>query len=143
MAYNPYFPYQQNFPQYQYPNNQQYPNNNQGMIWVSGYNEAATYPVAPNNAIPLWDSSANIVYVKKADQSGKPTIIAYDLVERAVDAFSSQGDKNIGYATKNDLKGVLEAVNGIDDVVKSLNEEIDGIKAEMSKRRRKREADDE
>lgn len=55
---------------------------NSGMIWISGYQAAADYLVAPNAAVALWDSSAPFVYVKKADASGKPTLEAFELVSR-------------------------------------------------------------
>ena len=44
--------------------------------------EAANYPVAPNNAVTLWDSNSPVVYLKQADASGKPSMKTYDLVER-------------------------------------------------------------
>lgn len=52
------------------------------IIWVKGSAEAAAYPVAPNNAVALWDSDAPVIYLKQADAAGKPTVKAFDLVER-------------------------------------------------------------
>lgn len=57
-------------------------NNGQSMIWVPNAQAANDFIVAPNNAVTLWDMNSPVVYVKKADASGKPTMTTYDLVER-------------------------------------------------------------
>ena len=91
MTQYPYMnPYLQSF--YPYPQlqasqpTQQSPTS---IIWVSGEREAAVYPVAPNNAVALWDSDAPVIYLKKADASGKPTMQAFDLVEGCVSRAST------------------------------------------------------
>lgn len=53
-----------------------------GMIWVSGKDEADKWPVIPGNAVALWDSNLPVVYLRQADNTGKPSTTAYDLVER-------------------------------------------------------------
>lgn len=53
-----------------------------GMIWISGRAEADGYLVAPNSAVALWDSREPVVYLRKADSTGKPSTVVYDLVER-------------------------------------------------------------
>ena len=90
-GYQPYQPYQppmadqlmqlrQN--QYQ-PNMQQVPQQHApSIVWVQSEAEAMTYPIAPNNAVTLWDSNAPVIYLKQADASGKPSMKIYDLVER-------------------------------------------------------------
>ena len=77
-------------PQYQpAPQMQQYPlqpqqqSQNQSIIWIPNEQAANDFIVAPNNAVTLWDMNAPVVYVKKADASGKPSMTTYDLVERA------------------------------------------------------------
>ena len=47
---------------------------NQSIIWVPNEQAANDFIVAPNNAVTLWDMNAPVVYVKKADASGKPTM---------------------------------------------------------------------
>lgn len=74
-------------PQYQPASQMQYPQQaqpqqNQAIIWVPNEKSANDFVVAPNNAVTLWDMNAPVVYVKKADASGKPTMTTYDLVER-------------------------------------------------------------
>lgn len=77
-------------PQYQpAPQMQQYQpqpqqqSQNQSIIWIPNEQAANDFIVAPNNAVTLWDMNAPVVYVKKADASGKPSMTTYDLVERA------------------------------------------------------------
>lgn len=53
-----------------------------GMLWVSGRHEADGYLIAPNSAVALWDANNPVVYLRKADSTGKPSTVVYDLVER-------------------------------------------------------------
>ena len=71
-------PQYQPTPQYQPPQQ----SGGQSIIWVPNEQAANEFIVAPNNAVTLWDMNASVVYVKKADASGKPSMTAYDLVER-------------------------------------------------------------
>jgi hypothetical protein len=87
--YNPYYPMgYQPYPYYTAPApavpQAQTIQQNQpaSIIWVAGEKQAFEYPVAPNNAVALWDSTAPAIYLKTADASGKPTLKTYDLVER-------------------------------------------------------------
>ena len=71
-------------PQYSAPQPQpQQPSGGQSIIWVPNEKAASDFIVAPNNAVALWDINVPVVYVKKADASGKPIMTTYDLVERA------------------------------------------------------------
>lgn len=111
-SYQPYQMYQQ--PQYQQPAQQP----QTSIIWVSGEQEAQSYPVAPNNAVALWDSSGSAIYLKQADASGKPSIKAFDLVERTQSAsagVSPAVGKDAPFATKSELNalaGAVEALKG-------------------------------
>lgn len=53
-----------------------------GIIWISGKAEADGYLVAPNSAVALWDANSPVIYLRKADSTGKPSTVVYDLVER-------------------------------------------------------------
>lgn len=55
---------------------------NNGIIWVSGKAEADSYLVAPNSAVALWDANSPVIYLRKADSTGKPSTVVYDMVER-------------------------------------------------------------
>lgn len=102
------------------------------IIWVGGMSEAQMYPVAPNNAVALWDSSAPAIYLKQADASGKPSMKVFDLVERTA-APSQTAEpaqvKTPAFATKKDLEALNEAIEGFRD-------ELDRIRADMFSRRR-------
>ena len=104
-----YQPTFQNIPQQNYT-----PQNipQSGIIWVSGEQEAQSYPVGPNAAVALWDSNGRTVYFKQADASGKPSIRVYDLVERAQGASSAQDIKLPDYATKDELAAAVDALKG-------------------------------
>ena len=89
--YTPYAPYQPPMPdqlaqlragQYQPMQPPQQPQQgNAQIVWVPGGQAAFEYPVAPNSAVALWDSTAPVIYLKQADASGKPTTKIYDLLE--------------------------------------------------------------
>ena len=87
--YNPYAafqpvsaPYEPN-QQYAQANTQVRANQPQNsLIWVQGEAGAKAYPVAPNTTIQLWDSEAQVVYLKSADASGMPTMKILDYTIR-------------------------------------------------------------
>lgn len=151
MAYNPYFPVTYQQPVYQ-PQQILQPQiqPQTSIIWVSGDREAQMYPVAPNNAVTLWNQSAPVVYLKQADATGKPTLKTYDLVERAQNASgatSATEDKAPAFATKDDLSAVTGLIKGFDGDLSALRADIDSIKADVyglaGKRKKKAEADDD
>ena len=124
-----YQPTFQNYPQQNYT-----PQNipQTGIIWVSGEQEAQSYPVGPNAAVALWDSNGRTVYFKQADASGKPSIRVYDLVERAQGASGASSAQDIklpDYATKDELAAAVDALKGdlakIRKAMKRRNEDDD------------------
>lgn len=155
-AYNNYFPvnypYQQNPYQVQYQ--QQYPQMIQsqqpqqpqqqvqqvqqsGMLWVANELEAQNYPVAPNNAVALWDSTKSAVYIKQADASGKPLMKVYELVERsAIPQKAEQESKLEDFVKKSELAEMLETI----DLMKS---DLRNIKKEIGRRKKEAVEDDE
>ena len=104
MAYNNFFP--TNYQPYQMPQMQ----NNQPntfVQWVQGINAAKSFPVAPNTSIPLFDSEANVIYIKSADASGMPSIKILDYVIRDTTPKSAEISPQSEFATKDDIS-VLE-----------------------------------
>lgn len=81
-----------------------------GMIWVNGGKaEADSYLVAPNSAVALWDANNPVVYLRKADSTGKPSTVVYDLVERT-DTPPAQAAPQIDlsrYVTIDQLEDIL------------------------------------
>lgn len=104
------------------------------IIWVKNQQEAAMYPIAPNNAVALWDSASPSIYLKQADASGKPSMKIYDLVERTetpAEAANEKDAKVPAYATKEELGAVVGVVKGFDELLGSLKSDIDTIKGDM------------
>lgn len=95
---------QNQFQPMQQPAQQQSPS----IVWVQSEMEAASYPVAPNNAVTLWDSNTPVVYLKQADASGKPSMKVYDLVERTQRPVQAQQVPSVEYAPLSRLEA-LEA----------------------------------
>lgn len=129
----PYYPQPQQIQQYSSaaPAQAQTSQISTGILWVSNEQEAQNYPVAPNNAVALWDSGSPVIYLKQTDASGRPNIKIYDLKERidpTVEA-SKQPAPNINYAEKSELE--------------SLRNELKNLKKELVAIKRKQEDEDE
>ena len=111
----------------------QAPNN---LIWVQGEAGAKSYLVAPNTTVQLWDSEAQVIYLKSADASGMPSMKVLDYTIRGDSApavaVSAPAGNEIPYATK--------------DAIAALQGEIDSLRADIdrlstTRRRRKEETD--
>ena len=120
MAYpyytNPYSYYQQQSPT--------------GIIWVSGVQEAQLYPVAPNNAVALWENSGKAIYLKQADATGKPTLRIYDIKERtepAATAAPVPDVKMYDYASKDELTAIVTAVRDLTNDVEQMKGDLYGV----------------
>lgn len=53
------------------------------MIWVLGEVEATSYPVAPNNAVVLWDRDQPTIFIKSVNAQGVPSMRVLDYTERS------------------------------------------------------------
>lgn len=103
------------------------------------------YPVAPNNAVALWDSGSPVIYLKQADASGKPTMKTFDLVERIekpTESVSVQAGTDITYATKDELAALAGVVRDVDGVISELKDEVNNLKAKTPVRKKKEVEDD-
>ena len=122
MAYNNGFPIgYQPYPQptyaQQYQQSQQYQNQqaqpSPNLIWVQGEAAAKSYPVAPNSSVPLWDSEANVIYIKSADMSGMPSMRVIDYTIRDNTPKTAEIAPQGNFATKDDveyLKGEISSL---------------------------------
>ena len=124
---NPYYVQQmpQSQPQIQ-PQQNQSQTQTSGIIWVSGDAEADAYPLAPNNAVTLWNRSAPMVYFKQADASGKPSMKVYDLVEHKASADPAPERQTV-FATQEELRD-------LDATVQTLKAELKLVKKELKKK---------
>ena len=48
-----------------------------GLIQVTGLEGAKAYPMAPNSVAALFDADRDVMYIKRTDAGGYPTIAAY------------------------------------------------------------------
>ena len=115
---NPYFlgnysnPYMSMFNQ-QYPQQTQQVPQQGTFIYVSGREEAQTYPLAPNTTIALWQNDGSAVYIKQADASGKQEMRSFDLIEQKqpvqqVQPSSLHQENNLNqYVIREDFDRVL------------------------------------
>lgn len=109
-----------NFPMNYNPYQQPQPT---GPIWVQGEAGAKSYLVAPNNTVTLWDSEAQVIYLKSADPSGMPTMKILDYTIR--DAYTPQRtpltDAAEEYATKGEMEAIrAELAHKIEELKESL-----------------------
>jgi len=112
--------------------NQQSQQNAVGDIWVYSEEEVNRYPVAPNNAVRFWNANVPIVYLKQADASGKPTVKAYDLVERNTSNTSSEAPQiKKDYVTKEELNNVVQTMGSVTSVLESIRNDINTMKDDM------------
>ena len=108
-------PQYQPAPSMQYPTPQPQPQQSggQSIIWVPNEKAANEFIVAPNNAVTLWDMNAPVVYVKKADASGKPAMTTYDLVESSTATVSHTAPQTVPtveYVTRKDFDALAAKV---------------------------------
>jgi len=73
------------------------------IIWVQGLAGAQGYAVAPGQTVPLFDSDAQVVYLKSVDQTGKPTMKILDYTIR-----EDTPSKNDVYVTKDELAKMIQ-----------------------------------
>lgn len=107
--YNPYQPYQAYQPQVQQQVYQC------GIIWVSSFEEASAYPIAPNTVIPMWDRNSQTVYWKQSDAAGRQSIRVLDYKERSGAQEKQKPAPEL--ATKEDVAGLAESIQAIKDLL--------------------------
>lgn len=117
MAYNPFPVGYQPSQLYYQPNYQPIQNapqnQNNGIIWVQGLAGAKSYLTAPNTTVQLWDSEAQVIYLKSADASGMPSMKILDYKIRENDqpvAAQSLAQNDERYVTKEELKMFQDAL---------------------------------
>ena len=87
---------------------------NPGLTWVQGEAGAKSYLVAPNTTVQLWDSEAQVIYLKSADASGMPSMKVIDYTIRDQAPVNVSG-VSTGYATHEEIEQIrkeIEAVRG-------------------------------
>ena len=92
-----------------------------GPIWVQGEAGAKSFLVGPGKTVPLWDSEAQVIYMKTADQSGMPSMKILDYTIRDNNNLPPKAPDSPEYATKNEVETIKD----------SLTHEIDAIKESL------------
>lgn len=120
MAYNNGFPmgYQQMYPQYYSAQPAAPQQTGNCPIWVQGEAGAKSYLVAPNTTVALWDSEAQVIYLKSADPSGMPQMKVLDYTIRGGKPLN----QNVEYATKDDLEKLRQKIAEIKESLKGADE---------------------
>jgi len=122
--YYPYYPMQNNAFQNVGNVGMNQSNTQSALIWVQGLNAAKSYPVAPNTSVPLFDSEANVVYIKSADASGMPSIKILDYNVRDNSPKTAEIQPQADFVTHNELA--------------DMQKEIDALKAKFERAADKR-----
>lgn len=113
MAYNSGFPvgYQAPYQQSYYPMQNNYQQS--GIIWVQGEAAAKSYPVAPNTSVSLWDSEANVIYIKSADASGMPSMKIIDYTMRDNTVSKPETSRQTDFVTKDELLPIRKEIDAL------------------------------
>lgn len=129
MAFNNGFPvgYNQMFPQYPTYNPQsqmqmqmqQQQAQQSNLTWVQGEAGAKSYLVAANTTVPLWDSEAQVIYLKSADASGMPSmkILDYTIRDSSNLPLKIPGDSP-EFATKDEVETIKDNLKKDIDMIK-------------------------
>lgn len=103
------------------------------MLWVLNENEAAAYPVAPNNNVVLWDKNNPTIYVKSVNAQGMPSMRILDFVERTENAPKQPTTHECTCGDKFVTKEQFEALRADFDGLTAKYEELAGATTEKTK----------
>ena len=79
-----------------------------GLIQVTGLEGAKAYPMAPNSVAALFDADRDVMYIKRTDAGGYPTISAYTFAP--MQETTTQQPEYVTRQEFNELKEMI--VNG-------------------------------
>lgn len=101
-----------------------------GPIWVQGEAGAKSFLVGAGKTVPLWDSEAQVIYMKSADASGMPSMKVLDYTVRENPGIPSKAPVISGaeYATKNEVDDIKNKMEKVKD---NLTHEIETIKESL------------
>lgn len=77
-----------------------------GLIQVTGMEGAKAYPLAPNSSAALFDADRDVMYIKRTDAGGYPTIQAY-MFEPLQEAAPSAPPEYVTREEFNELKEMI------------------------------------
>ncbi len=85
-------------------------------IYVQGIEAAKAYLVTANGFVRLWDSQSNVFYEKRADASGRPSIMAYEYKPLDMTAQKAPQD---GFAD-----GMEERLSALEKRLTAIEQEV-------------------
>lgn len=89
----------------------QMPNVINGINWCQGETSAKAWPVAPGTGVVLLDSEDNVMYIKYADQMGRPILLKKkyeDYIEPQPMAISSRAEPDMTeYVKRQDIEDMI------------------------------------
>lgn len=96
--------------------------------WVQGENAAKSFPVAPNTSVPLFDSEANVIYIKSADASGMPSIKILDYTVRDNTPRTAEIKPQGDFVTHNELADVQKEIDALKAKLERTSDKRNGGK---------------
>ena len=76
-----------------------------GLIQVTGLEGAKAYPMAPNSVAALFDADRDVMYIKRTDAGGYPTIAAYTFAP-----MQETTPQQPEYVTRQEFEELKEAI---------------------------------
>ena len=90
--------------------------------FVNGLDGAKAYPIMPNQSLMLMDSENPVCYMKSADNTGKPTLKCYKLVEiPEKELIKVPVDPNTE-ALKNEISSINKRLDDLFSIIKPKEE---------------------
>lgn len=105
--------------------------NQNGIIWISGLQEAQMYPIAPNAAVALWQKDGKTIFLKSADATGRPSLKIYDLVERVEETSESAPTETASYAKEEDVGKLASIMKSMSDIIDNMKVDVDTLKTDV------------
>lgn len=106
---------------------------NSNLIWVQGEAGAKSYMVAPNTTVQLWDSEAQVIYLKSADASGMPSIKTLDYTIRELPSQTHENAPQSNFATQDDIIYLKEQIAQIRKEMKHGKSSVSNAKQPTDK----------
>ena len=69
--------------------------------------------VAPNTSVTLWDSEAQVIYIKSANASGLPTMTVIDYTIRSDASHSKTALAESDFATKQEVSLLKDEIESL------------------------------
>ena len=102
---------------------------------MQGEAGAKSYMVAPNTTVQLWDSEAQVIYLKSADASGMPSMKILDYTIRSeapTRHVQPVQTANPIEVSKSDLDALQSQIDALRDEVRAYRATVHEMKKEDS-----------